>query len=276
VLVRGLRLHVALAGPEDGSPVVLQHGWPQHWWSWRHLIGPLAEAGHRVIVPDLRGFGWSEHPADEDFRKETLVDDLFGLCAELGHMRFAYVGHDWGAWIGWLACLRPASPVERALVLSVRPPFPPPGGPDLASLPQLAKLWYQVVLGSPLPAPAKLAFIQQVFAQGSSRPWTPGELDSYLATLRQPAQTRATTLLYRQFLVRDLPGVIGGRYGDGHLPMPVRFLTGRDDPLFDEDSLEAARPYADDYEGEALDGVAHFVPEEAPEIVLERVLALLA
>jgi pimeloyl-ACP methyl ester carboxylesterase len=274
--VRGLRLHVALAGPEDGAPVVLQHGWPQHWWSWRHLIGPLADAGHRVIVPDMRGFGWSEYPADEDFRRETLVDDLFALCAALGHMRFSYVGHDWGAWIGWLACLRPASPVERALMISVRPPFPPPDGPDLSSLPQLAKLWYQGVLGSPLPAQAKHAFVKQVFVQGSSRPWASGELDPYLATLRQPAQTRATTLLYRQFLVRDLPGVIGGRYGDGHLPMPVRFLTGRDDPLFDEDSLEAARPYADDYEGEALDGVAHFVPEEAPEVVREHVLALLS
>ena len=70
--------------------------------------------------------------------------------------------------------------------------------------------------------------------------------------------------------------MIGGRYAEGQLPMPVRFLTGRDDPLFDEASLEVARPHAEDYEGEALDGVAHFVPEEAPDVLRERALALLA
>src|SRR5918997_1513594 len=106
VVVRGLRLHVALAGPEDGPPVFLLHGWPQHWYEWRHQIGPLADAGHRVVVPDLRGFGWAQYPPDGDFRKETLADDVIGLCQALGFERIGFVGHDWGCWVGWLLCMR--------------------------------------------------------------------------------------------------------------------------------------------------------------------------
>ncbi len=58
----GLRMHVAEAGPPDGPAAMLVHGWPQHWYEWRKLIGPLADAGHRVICPDLRGLGWTDAP----------------------------------------------------------------------------------------------------------------------------------------------------------------------------------------------------------------------
>jgi pimeloyl-ACP methyl ester carboxylesterase len=275
VIVRGLRLHVALAGPEDGPPVVLQHGWPQHWYEWRHLIGPLAAAGKRVIVPDFRGFGWSEHPPDGDFRKQTLADDLVALCAELGYERIAYVGHDWGCWVGWLLCLGQPQLIERALLISVSPPFPPEGPPTPGDLVRLSRLWYMLVLGSPLPALGKVPFIRQVLLQGRQDAWGPGELEAYLEPLRQPAQQRATTLLYRQFVTRELAGVLGGQH-QGRLTMPVRFLTGRQDPLFDERALDLARPHADDYDGEALEGVGHFLPEEAPDLLRERALAFLA
>src|SRR5947209_14507379 len=59
--VDGIRLHVALAGPESAPPLLLVHGWPQHWWTWRELVPRLAGT-HRLIVPDLPGFGWSEAP----------------------------------------------------------------------------------------------------------------------------------------------------------------------------------------------------------------------
>jgi len=275
VMVRGLRIHVALAGPADGRPVVLQHGWPQNWYSWHRLIGPLAEAGHRVIVPDFRGFGWSEYPPDEDFRKETLANDVVALCAELGHERVAYIGHDWGCWVGWLLCLRHPELIERALLISVAPPFPPERTLDPTALVRLSKLWYQVALATPQPSPAKLAFIRQVFVAARHDDWDPAELDVYLGVLRQPSQIRATTLLYRQFLTREVVGIASGRY-TGRLPMPVRFLVGREDLLFDDQAVDQARPHADDYDGEALDGVAHFVLEEAPDLVRERALALLA
>ena len=88
--VNGIRLHYAEAG--EGEPVVLQHGWPQHWWMWRDFIGPLAER-YRVICPDLRGHGWSDKPA-HGYRKPELLDDVLALLDRLGIERVRWVGHD--------------------------------------------------------------------------------------------------------------------------------------------------------------------------------------
>src|SRR3712207_614548 len=105
-VIDGLRLHYAEAG--EGEPLVLLHGWPQHWWEWRHLIGPLAER-YRVICPDIRGLGWPEGPGPgataTDYRLTTLASDLVGLLGALGIERTRYVGHDWGCVVGYRAAL---------------------------------------------------------------------------------------------------------------------------------------------------------------------------
>ena len=88
------------------------HGWPQHWWAWRGVIPVLART-HRVICPDLRGFGWSGQPADDDFRKERLADDQLALLDVLGIERAGFLGHDWGGWAGWLLA-RPRARADHA------------------------------------------------------------------------------------------------------------------------------------------------------------------
>ena len=239
VSVRGLRIHVATAGPPDGPPVVLQHGWPQHWYEWRHLIGPLAEAGYRVIAPDFRGFGWSEYPPDEDFRKETLVDDLIALCDVLGHRRISLVGHDWGGWVGWLLCLRRPDLVDRAVLLSAPPPFPP-DRIDPAALGRVGRLAYQIPIAAPVPHAAKLAWFQQMGKVLGGRP--PDEVEVYAETLMQRSQVRASTLLYRQFLTRGAAGAArpslrraapersGAVPGRQRGPALLRGARGRADP----------------------------------------------
>jgi pimeloyl-ACP methyl ester carboxylesterase len=272
--VRGLRMHVALAGPSAGRPVLLAHGWPQHWYEWRHLIGPLAEAGYRVVAPDFRGFGWSEYPPDEDFRKETLVDDLIALCAALGYERVSLVGHDWGCWAGWLLCLRRPDLVERAVLLSAPPPFPP-DQIDPAAVGRLGRLAYQLPIAAPLPYAVKLAWFRHMGDLLGGRP--PDEVEVYAATLAQRSQVRASTLLYRQFLTREVGPLIARRYGGQRLTVPVRYLVGDDDLLFYEGLVDEPVPHADaDYRGEVLRGVGHFIPEEAPDLLRERVLGFLA
>jgi pimeloyl-ACP methyl ester carboxylesterase len=272
VSVRGLRVHVAVAGQEGGSPVLLQHGWPQHWYEWRHLMGPLAQAGYRVIAPDFRGFGWSEYPPDEDFRKETLVDDLIALCGALGYGRVAFVGHDWGAWAGWLLCLRRPDLVERAVLLSAPPPFPP-DRTDLAALGRIGRLAYQLPLAAPLPYAAKRAFFQH---GRSARRRPPDDVEVYAATLVQRSQVRATTLLYRQFLTREVGPLIARRYGGRRLRVPVRYLVGEEDPLFYEGMVDEPAAHSDgDFAGEVLRGIGHFVPDEAADLLRERVLGFL-
>ena len=82
VEARGMRFHVAEAGDPQAPPVVLTHGWPQHWWLWRHVIGALAPA-YRLIAWDLRGLGWSDPAPDGDYTKTAMADDLLGLMDAL-------------------------------------------------------------------------------------------------------------------------------------------------------------------------------------------------
>src|SRR3954471_5183685 len=99
-VVNGVRFHVAEAG--EGPPLVLLHGWPQHWWSWHRVIGPLSER-HRVICPDIRGMGWSDL-ATRGYDLRTLSHGQLGLLDALGLERVCLVGHDWGFLIGYAAC----------------------------------------------------------------------------------------------------------------------------------------------------------------------------
>ena len=102
VPTNGIELHVAAAGPVDGPPVVLCHGFPELWYSWRHQLGALADAGYRAYAPDLRGYGGSSHPTEvTDYGSDKLTGDLCGLLDHYGYDTAAFVGHDWGAMVVW-------------------------------------------------------------------------------------------------------------------------------------------------------------------------------
>jgi pimeloyl-ACP methyl ester carboxylesterase len=125
VQVDGLRLHYVDAGA--GDPLVLLHGWPQHWWSWREVIAPLASR-YRVICPDIRGLGWSEGGAS-DYSLARLAADLIGLLDALGIERTRLVGHDWGAAIGYEACLGWPERFEAYMPIGGLTPWSSDGAP---------------------------------------------------------------------------------------------------------------------------------------------------
>src|SRR6266496_465326 len=113
-----LRVNVATAG--DGPPVVLLHGFPDSWRLWRHQIDALAASGHRVIAPDLRGFGESDRPSGvAAYPIDLLIGDVVSVYADAGVERAALVGHDWGAALAWQIAMRRPDLVDRLAVLSV-------------------------------------------------------------------------------------------------------------------------------------------------------------
>lgn len=114
--VNGIELSVHIAGPEQGQPVWLLHGFPECWYSWRHQIAALADAGYRVFAPEMRGYGRSSAPeAIEDYDILTLCGDIQAAMDHFGQQRVAMVGHDWGAILAWhIALLEP----ERVSVVS--------------------------------------------------------------------------------------------------------------------------------------------------------------
>jgi pimeloyl-ACP methyl ester carboxylesterase len=124
VTANGIRLHVAEQG--QGPLVLLAHGWPEFWYSWRHQLAALAAAGFRAAAPDMRGYGESEAPADiAAYSILHLVGDLVGLVAALGETRAIIVGHDWGANVAWTAAMLRPDLFRAVAAMSV--PFRPRG-----------------------------------------------------------------------------------------------------------------------------------------------------
>jgi pimeloyl-ACP methyl ester carboxylesterase len=126
--VNGITLHVAEAGA--GPTVVLLHGFPELWYSWRHQLPALAAAGYHAVAPDLRGYGESSRPDRVgDYAMTSMVGDVIGLLDTLGAEAASVVGHDWGANIAWtLAQLHPervSSLAALSVPLQPRPPLPP-------------------------------------------------------------------------------------------------------------------------------------------------------
>ena len=274
VEVAGIRLHVAEAGA--GDPVLLVHGWPQHWWCWRHVIPPLA-AERRVICLDLRGFGWSDAPPGR-YDKATFAADIVGALDALGIERVDLVAHDWGAWAGFLACLGHPDRFRSYLALNMYPPWPE-RRPSLGALLGLWRLWYQVALATPGLGQAlvrRTDFPRRVITTGAVHPgaWTEADLESFAAVLREPARARASVRLYRTFLLRELAPYAAGTHRGRRLRVPTLLLHGTRDLAVDHRRLGDWEAWADHMSVELRDDSGHFIAEELPGVVAERALAL--
>ncbi|HKM70154.1 MAG TPA: alpha/beta hydrolase [Stellaceae bacterium] len=125
VITNGIRMHVAEQGA--GPLVLLCHGFPESWYSWRHQLGDLAEVGFHALAPDLRGYGRTERPeAIDQYTLLRVVGDMVGLLDLLGAEEAVLAGHDWGAVVAWLAALLRPDRFRGVIALSV--PFRPGGG----------------------------------------------------------------------------------------------------------------------------------------------------
>ncbi|GAA1885354.1 alpha/beta fold hydrolase [Streptantibioticus ferralitis] len=132
VNVNGIRLHIAEEG--EGPLVVLLHGFPECWYSWRHQFAPLAAAGYRVVAVDQRGYGRSDHPQEvEAYTILHLVGDVIGLIHALGEKHAVVIGHDWGAPVAWHTALLRPDVVTAVAGLSV-PPQPRGSVPPLRAM----------------------------------------------------------------------------------------------------------------------------------------------
>ncbi len=257
----GLRTHVALGGPEDAPPVVLVHGWPQHWWAWRAVVPALLDS-YRVVVPDLRGHGWTEAPPS-GYEKEQLTTDLLALLDALAIERPAtWVGHDWGAWTGFLAALRAPKRFARMLNLCVPHLWTPPHPR------QLALLGYQGPISAPLIGPRVAdRMVRSVLNVGRGQQrLAPDEIDIFAEHI-PPAVTVA---MYRTFLTREVVPLARGRYAHAKLEVPTTLILGARDvvsrginpgPVHGQPQLEVR----------VLPDVGHWVPEQRPNAIIEWV-----
>lgn len=266
----GLNAHVAIAG--KGDPVVLLHGWPEHWYAWRSVIPRLAER-YKVICPDLRGFGWTEI-AWTGFEKENMADDVLGMLDALEIDRARIVGHDWGGWIGFLMALRAPERVEQLVALGVPTPWSPVTPRNLFAARRFA---YMGLLAAPflgqrlVQRPVFLRRRMRKWANKRSA-WSGEDIRIFTKELRAPTRARASALLYRTFLARELFPVLRGRYRGQRLTTPTLLLRGGRDRLTPPAFLAGVERHADDLRVQTIKGAGHFPHEERPKAVARRIL----
>lgn len=265
-----IRMHVADAGA--GEPIVLLHGWPQHWYAWRRVIQPLSTRYH-VLCPDLRGLGWSSAPRD-GYEKESLAEDVVALLDALEIEQTRLVGHDWGAFAGFLLCLRAPERIERFLALNEIHPWLRLGPREVI---QSWRLWYQLVLAFPSLGAWALRrgpqFVDSLFRLWSARDvWPDADRRVFSERLQSAERAQASARYYRTFLFRELPAIVAGRYRSQYLRTPTLLLFGADDGVLRPHHLRGFEPYVDDMRVELVPGIGHFIAEEAPGLVVDRAL----
>jgi pimeloyl-ACP methyl ester carboxylesterase len=264
VEINGVRMHVAEAGV--GPPLVLLHGWPQHWWCWRRLLPELAR-DHRVLAPDLRGFGWSDAPPG-DYTKATFAADVLALLDFEGIDRAKVIGHDWGGYAAFLLALEHPERIDRVLALDVAPPWGGRPHPRQLALPVAGS--YQALLATPVLGSKTLTagpwFVRTLIRLGSGPQarWTNEELDAYAGVLSDPARARASSACYRTFLTRELPAIALRGDRSSELAVPTLLALG---------ARSAVRLVLDpqptrNLRVETIPAAGHFLPEEAPNDVL--------
>jgi pimeloyl-ACP methyl ester carboxylesterase len=244
-------------GPEDGELVLLLHGFPETSFSWRHQLQALAAAGFRAVAPDQRGYSPRARPADlTSYRAERYVEDVVGLVDALGADRFHLVGHDFGGFVAWdTASLHP----QRLSTLSVvSTPHPAPMAKSiLEGGEQRDRSSYMLFFRSP---EAEAFFLDNDAAGLRSLYQASGltEFDEYVRVLTQPGAMTGALNWYR--------GVDRTRAMDmGPITTPTLYVWSTNDPALGREAAEATASCVEGpYRFEVLEGVSHWIPEEAP------------
>ena len=280
--VGGVRLHYAEAGDGPRPLVLLLHGFPECWYSWRHQLGALAQKFH-VVAPDMRGYNLSDKPADvADYRAARLVDDVLGLVRHFGAERAAVVGHDWGAGVAWaVARAHPASLTHLA-ALQV-PPFR--AWRDNFSLRQLARSWYMLFFQLPrLPewwiSANDYARLTRMFHATARRgTFADADIRLYKEALSRRSASGETTALtcainyYRANFFRMTAD--SGNWTP--VRVPTLFLYGeRDQFVVPETTRDVARYVAAPYSEVRLARAGHWVQQEYPNEVNAALIKFLS
>ena len=267
VEANGVRFHVTEAGAPDGRPVVALHGFPQHHYEWRDLLAD-PPAGLRIIAPDLPGYGWSG-PARHKWAKEDVATDVLALLDAMGLDRVLLVAHDWGACVGYLMVLREPQRFDGYLATN----FPHPWQPRGKTLPHLWRLYYQVPLATAgVPLQRYTKYVRLMFRLGSRM--DPADAHLFADRFRDPVCARAGRDTYRSFLLHDLPS--SARHPEQRrATVPIRALFGTGDAAVHLSMMSPETANADDYTLETVDA-SHFVVDERPDVVREKLIALAA
>jgi pimeloyl-ACP methyl ester carboxylesterase len=282
-VVGDVRLHYVTAGDEDDPLVVLLHGFPEFWYSWRHQIPALADAGFRVVAPDMRGYNTSEKPPGvANYRMEKLVGDVVGLIEHFDREQAHVVGHDWGGGVAWETAMRRPEVVEKLAVLNA--PHLDRYREELRYNPeQWSRSLYVLYFQLPWLPEFTLgvwdcAGVAKMLRE-TSEPDTFDEADlrRYREAACRPGALTAMLNYYRAGFreeLREQAGrLLGGKRPGNVVRAPTLLLWGEQDPALDVELTEGVERWVPDLRVERLPEATHWVQNDAPEAVTELLSA---
>ncbi len=278
--VNGIRLHYAEAGDGDDL-VILLHGFPEFWYSWRHQLEALGKAFH-VIAPDLRGYNLSDKPPRiEDYRIDELVSDVIGLIDHFGAKQAAIVGHDWGAGVAWSIAQKHPERVAKLVVMQV--PLPAVWRENM-SLRQLLRSWYMFFfqvrhLPEWLIRRQNFRVLEKSFQDNVGRrgSFTAADVERYKEAARQPGALTAAVNYYRANVFERL-FARSKEAGEGRkIHVPTLFIFGEQDFAILPRSVRGLETHiAAEYREVRIPDSGHWVQNEAPGEVNAALFEFLA
>ena len=270
--VNGVRLHCAEAG--RGEPVVLLHGFPEFWYSWRHQLPALADAGFRAVAPDLRGYNESDRPGGvSNYRVSRLVEDVAGLIRSLGGQA-CVVGHDWGGVLAWrLAAMHPGL-VRKLAILNA--PHP------LAFRRELRRDWRQCLRSAYtlffqipwLPEwtlrAGDFALMRRAWSRQPVHPgaYTAEDFAAYSRALGGPGGLTGPLNYYRAAM--RYPSDVYGP--PQRVEVPTLLLWGERDPFLGVRMTEGLDRWVPDLRVERIPDASHWIQNDVPERVNGRLI----
>jgi pimeloyl-ACP methyl ester carboxylesterase len=262
----GVELHVARAG--NGPPVLLLHGFPEHWRSWRHQIPVLASAGFSVLAPDLRGYNDSDRPASVGaYHLRHLVADVAALVRATGHARAHVVGHDWGGIVAWtFAGIHPEL-VQSVVIMNA--PHLDIYVRALRRSSQMLRSWYVLFFRMPwLPEHAlsagNFAAVRRMFRlHGSRMPFSEAEIEINVAALSRPGALTAALNYYRANMAADAIDLARA----ARVEADTLVIWGERDPALAVGLLNGLDRVAPHVEVHRIAHASHWVQSEVPDEV---------
>jgi pimeloyl-ACP methyl ester carboxylesterase len=265
--INGIALHVVLAGPASGKPLVFLHGFPEFWFAWRLQIDHFVSSGYRVIIPDQRGYNLSDKRAGiGSYSIDLLAKDVVGVLDTVTDSKAFVVGHDWGAGVTWHLAARYSERVSRTAMLSG--PHPRIFIKNLIKNPaQLRRSWYSLFFQLPC-LPERIlrrrdwALLVRVL-RNTSPPgvFSDRDIEQYKKSWTRKDALTAMLNWYRAALLQPSKFALDS---NSRVKVPALLIWGKNDQFVDEAMARESLLYCDDGHLEIFETATHWVQHEEP------------
>ncbi|BBD62347.1 alpha/beta hydrolase fold protein [Nostoc sp. HK-01] len=265
ITTNGVKLHYVTQG--TGPLMLMLHGFPEFWYSWRHQIPEFAE-NFQVVALDLRGYNDSEKPKEQSaYVMDEFIKDVEGVIKGLGHEKCILLGHDWGGAIAWCFAYAHPEMLEKLIVLNL--PHPAKFSQGLSTPQQLLRSWYMFLFQLPvIPEFLLQAFDYQPIAQTiqgtavNKNAFTASDLEAYKKAAAKSGALTAMLNYYRNIFSHFLPNK-----NWGILDVPTLLIWGENDTALGKELTYGTDTYIRNLQIQYIPNCGHWVQQEQPELV---------